>query len=97
MSLNERPVFRRILTPWYDSDTTCLVVVAVMGAALVFGLAGILTVFEIQSYRRFAWIPLLVSLLSGGVLVSTTTRMTIRHVQRRKEKLLMPETQKSME
>ncbi|MGD9973999.1 MAG: hypothetical protein AB7S77_13140 [Desulfatirhabdiaceae bacterium] len=97
MSLNARPVFRRILTPWYDSDTTCLVVVAAMGAALVFGLAGMLTVFEIQSYRRFAWIPLLVSLLSGGVLVSTTIRMIIRHVQRRKEKLLMPETQKSME
>lgn len=93
MSLDPNPVFRRVISPWYDSDMVCLVFVALMGATLVFGLAGIQTVFEIQTHYRFIWIPLLVSLLSGVVLVSISSRLIMRYILRRKENVLMSHTQ----
>jgi hypothetical protein len=87
--MNPRPVFRKTISPWYDSDAACLVAVAAMGGVFLFGLTGILTAWETPGFARFWWIPLILCILSGPVLVSISFRLFHRQFQKRKENMLL--------
>ncbi len=88
--MDSRPVFRKTIAPWYDSDAACLVITAAMGGVFLFGLTGMQTAWENPVFVQFLWIPLLISLLSAIVLVSTGFRLFLRQLHKRKENMLLP-------
>lgn len=82
MRIDQNPVFRRVMIPWYDSETMCLVVIIIMFLTFLFGIAGISVTGENPRYHSYMWIALLIAVLSSGVIVSTTIRLIKRYVGR---------------
>ena len=82
MVLDQNPVFRRIIVPWYDSETLCLVVIIIMLLVFLFGIAGISVAGEDPEYHSYRWIAILITILSGGVILSTTVRLIKRYAGR---------------
>ncbi len=78
MRFDEKPIFRKIIVPWYDSETTCLLLILFMVLVFLFGIAGLSVSSEIVEYNDFIWVPILLILLSGWVVVSTMIRLIKR-------------------
>lgn len=79
----EKTVYRKPLPPWYDSDVCCLVQILAMGAVFAFSLAGIFLVRETPQYHAHLWVPAVLAVLSGGLIISTAVRMFLRKYFRR--------------
>ena len=79
MRLDQNPVYRKVIVPWYDSEIACLVVIAVMFIVFLFGFIGISVASETAEYRSLVWVPILVVTLSGAVILSTTIRLIRRY------------------
>ncbi len=78
MRFDEKPIFRKIIVPWYDSETACLLLILFMVLVFLFGIAGLSVSSEIIEYNDFIWVPILLILLSGWVVVSTMIRLIKR-------------------
>ncbi len=78
MRFDEKPIFRKIIVPWYDSETICLLLILFMVLVFLFGIAGLSVSSEIIEYNDFIWVPILLILLSGWVVVSTMIRLIKR-------------------
>jgi len=78
MRFDEKPIFRKIIVPWYDSETTCLLLILFMALVFLFVIAGLSVSSEIIEYNDFIWVPILLILLSGWVVVSTMIRLIKR-------------------
>jgi hypothetical protein len=53
-----------------------------MSVVLVFSLFGIAAAREVPAYRGYFWVPLLLAMMSAGVLVSTIVRLVRRNTNR---------------
>ena len=82
MGTERTPLFRNVIVPWYDADTVCYAVVAVMVVVFLFSVLGIAAAREVPAYRGYTWVPLLLALMSAGVLVSTIVRLVRRNTNR---------------
>ena len=82
MRTGRAPLFRNVIVPWYDADTVCYGIIVLMAAILIFSFFGIAAAREVSAYRGYIWVPLLLALLSAGVLVSTIIRLVRRHTNR---------------
>jgi uncharacterized sodium:solute symporter family permease YidK len=82
MQIDSHPVFRKIITPWYDSRIACASVMVAMIGVMAFSLIGIRISLRHPGYQAYSWIPLLLILLSGFVIFSTAVRL-IRRRQKR--------------
>lgn len=82
MRLDQNPVFRKPIVPWYDSETACLIVIIGMFLVFVFASAGVAVAREQVHYRAHLWVPALLMLLSSAVIISTTLRLINRYAQR---------------
>ena len=78
MLYDQNPVHRKLITPWYDSRTVCLVVILSMLLVFLFALVGFFLAWENSLYREMIWLPALLALLSGIVILSTTVRLIKR-------------------
>jgi len=74
MLYDQNPVHRKLITPWYDSRTVCLVVILSMLLVFLFALVGVYFAWENTLYREMIWLPALLALLSGIVILSTIVR-----------------------
>ena len=82
MGADRTPLFRNVIVPWYDADSVCYTIMAVMAAVLVFSAVGVAAAREVPEYRLYTWVPLLLALMSTGVLVSTIVRLVRRNTNR---------------
>ena len=82
MLYDQNPVHRKLITPWYDSRTVCLVVILSMLLVFLFALVGVFLAWENSLYREMVWLPTLLALLSGIVILSTTVRLIKRWKRR---------------
>jgi membrane protein YdbS with pleckstrin-like domain len=82
MLYDQNPVHRKLITPWYDSRAVCLVVILSMLLVLLFALVGVYFAWENTLYREMIWLPALLALLSGIVILSTTVRLVKRRKHR---------------
>ena len=82
MLYDQNPVHRKLITPWYDSRTVCLVVILSMLLVFLFALVGVFLAWENSLYREMVWLPALLALLSGIVILSTTVRLIKRWKRR---------------
>jgi uncharacterized membrane protein len=78
MRLTQNPLFRRTITPWYDSNAACIVVLMFTLLVAVFSFVGIDVAENDPAYRAYVWLPLLLLLLSLAVLASTLIRLVQR-------------------
>jgi len=85
MRLDQHPVFRRAIIAWYDSETVCLLVIILMSFTFWIGFAGILTAREKIEYYDFVWVPVIIVLLSGCVIIATAIRLIKRNISRLQE------------
>jgi hypothetical protein len=82
MRLDQNPVFRKTIIPWYDSEAVCIGVIVLMLIVFLFGVVGISVSREHAEYHGYTWIAVLLVILSGGVIFSTIIRLIKRHARR---------------
>jgi uncharacterized membrane protein YhaH (DUF805 family) len=83
MRLDPLPLFRRTITPWYDSDAACYLSTAIMVVVVCFGIQGISVALGNPEYRPHMWMPMTVTLLSAAVFLSITYRVVRRRLHER--------------
>jgi hypothetical protein len=74
---------RKTITPWYDSEAACLVMIILMFFVFMFGYIGLTLARETTIYRGHSWVPILLMSASGIIIVSITIRLTKRYIIRR--------------
>lgn len=82
MKLDQNPVFRKIIVPWYDSAPVCWVLIVTMIVVFLFGISGIDVIQKSPEYRNHIWVPLMLIILSGLVGISTFLRLSRRYFHR---------------
>jgi len=82
MRLDQKPLFKKIIVPWYETERACFFVIVAMFLVFLFGFAGISVVYEKTEYNDYIWAPVFLVVLSGAVIVSTTIRLIKRYIQR---------------
>jgi energy-coupling factor transporter transmembrane protein EcfT len=82
MRIDQNPVFRKSFIPWYDSETACIIVIILMIVVFLFGFAGISVVHENVKYQEEVWTAVLLVVMSGVVLFTTTVRLIKRYIRR---------------
>ena len=82
MRLDQNPVFRNVIVPWYDSETACLIVIIFMGIVVLFGFVGISVAQNNRIYQEHLWVPILLIVMSCSVILSIAIRLTKRYSQR---------------
>jgi hypothetical protein len=80
--MDRNPLFRKVIVPWYDSDTACYVFLLGMLLVLLFSIGGLVVARAHPMYRAHTWVPTLLVILSGSVLVSITVRLVRRYLSR---------------
>jgi hypothetical protein len=78
MKLDQSPLFRKIIVPWYDSEILCLVAIIILFAVMLLGIVGINVAKSTQQYHEYLWMPSLLAVLSGGVILSIVIRLVRR-------------------
>ena len=71
MRLDESPIFRKTIVPWYDADGICIAVMVGMALVVGFGAVGIAVARRVPAFHGHLWVPL--ALLAGGALVMLST------------------------
>ena len=79
MRYDQKPVYRKLIVPWYDSETVCVIVVVFMLLVFFFALAGISVASDKAEYHQHIWLPILLILLSSAVIISTVIRLVKRY------------------
>jgi hypothetical protein len=82
MRIDQNPLFRKTIIPWYDSEAVCIGVIVFMIIVFFFGIVGISVAQENAEYHGYVWIAVLLVVMSGWVIFSTTIRLIKRHVRR---------------
>ena len=76
MKFNREPVYRRSIYPWYDSELACIVTIVLASVVLFFGTVGISVALKTYEYHLYVWVPTLITILSGIVILSNMVRLT---------------------
>jgi hypothetical protein len=79
MSSNKIPVFRKAANPWYQSKMVYGLTITFMLFVLMFGLVGISVTREIDKYHDYLWVPVVLVVLSAGVMISAVIRLMRQH------------------
>ena len=86
MRQDQNPVFRKEIIPWYDSDPACFLMILFMLLVVLFGVAGISVARENVEYHGYAWVAVLLVVMSGAVIISSVVRLLKRYAHRFSEK-----------
>ncbi len=79
MRLDQNPVYRKVIVPWYDSEIACLVLIVILFVVFLFGFIGISVASESIFYGSSIWVPIVLVVLSGGIILSITIRLIRRY------------------
>jgi hypothetical protein len=79
MPLDQNPLFRKVIAPWYDTEKACFTIIILMLLVFLFGITGILEALEKTEYNEYIWVPVLLVAMSTWVIVSTSIRLIKRH------------------
>jgi hypothetical protein len=79
MPSNKISVFRKTAHSWYQSKMVYALTISFMVLVLLFGLVGISVTREIEQYHNYVWVPVVLVVLSTGVMISAIIRLIRRH------------------
>lgn len=71
--------YKKSIVPWYDSNFTCRLSMALSTIVLFFSIIGVKTALKIDAYRGFVKLPWLLVGLCLFLIISTGTRLIRRH------------------
>ncbi len=74
----KNPVFRKVIFPWYRSKTAYGITIAFMLFVFLFGLAGISVARTNTQFNGYIWVPIVLVVLSGGIITLTAIRLIKR-------------------
>ena len=89
MGVEKSTVHRKKTAPWYDSESACITLILFMFLVFWFSLLGVMEAFDTVEYIDFVWVPVLLMVMSGGVIASTIFRMIRRYTSEEKSVYLM--------
>lgn len=78
MRYDEKPIYRKLIVPWYDTQKICLFVIILMFLVFLFALTGVSTAGEFPEHRSKIWLPILLLVMSASVIISTAVRLIKR-------------------
>ncbi|MBF0467826.1 MAG: hypothetical protein HQK61_02920 [Desulfamplus sp.] len=81
MELDKSPFFRRIITPWYDSDPACWILISWALFVFVFALTGLGIAISTPLFDRYVWFPFMLASLTLVLIISVACRMIQRHIK----------------
>jgi uncharacterized integral membrane protein len=79
MRYDQKPIYRKLIVPWYDSETVCVIVIVFMLLVFFFSLAGVSVASENVEHHPHLWLPIILVLLSSAVIISTVIRLVKRY------------------
>jgi len=82
MPSEKNPVFRKPHIPWYESKTAYGITIAFMLVVFVVGVVGISVSREIEAYNRYVWVPSILVMLSGYLIVTNVIRLIRRYTSK---------------
>lgn len=82
MPTDKSPFFRKAIIPWYHSKKAYAAAIAFMLLIFLFGLAGISVARENLQFNGFVWVPIILVVLSGGIILFNIIRLIRRHAAR---------------
>ena len=89
MPSGKSPVFRKAIIPWYRSKTVCVLTIVFMLLVFLFGLAGLSVARGHEQYHEYIWVPLVLVVLSGGVIVINIIRLIRQNPSRKSFAILI--------
>ena len=81
--MDPKPVYRKVISPWYDAEPLCVWVIVLMLAVFLFACAGISVAGSHPFWSSSIWVPILLAGLSVWVLFTTSVRLIKRLMDRR--------------
>lgn len=78
MQLDQNPFFRKTITPWYDSNFACWVLIWSMVLVFCFAVGGVIVSGDDPRLAPHIWFPLLLAGLSGFLVVKVYVRLNNR-------------------
>lgn len=78
MQLDQNPFFRKAITPWYDSNFACWVLVVIMGFVFIFAVTGIFIASSVSGFTDHVWFPFFLAFLSLFLVVKIVVRIRRR-------------------
>ena len=82
MPSEKSPVFRKLVIPWYQSKTAYILTIAFMLVVFLVGLAGISVTRDFEAYNGYIWLPALLVILSGCLIVTNIMRLIRRYTSK---------------
>jgi len=79
MPLDQNPLFRKVIVPWYDAGKACFTVILFMLGIFLFGIVGIVEALEKIEYNEHVWVPVLLVAMSAWVIASISIRLIKRY------------------
>ncbi|MDQ1268761.1 MAG: hypothetical protein QG618_65 [Thermodesulfobacteriota bacterium] len=78
MQLDQNPFFRKTITPWYDSNFACWVLICSMFLVFCFAVSGVIVAGDDPKLVRHIWFPFMLAGFSGFLVVKVYVRLNIR-------------------
>jgi len=78
MQLNKNPFFRKPITPWYDSNYACWILIVCMILVFAFAFVGIFVGSMNPGFQEHVWFPSFLAFLSLFLVIKVTLRLKQR-------------------
>jgi hypothetical protein len=75
MRIDQNPLFRKVIVPWYDSKAACRAIIVCTLFTLLFGIVGIVAAKATEMYNDYIWVPVTLTVASAGVLIGAVMRL----------------------
>jgi uncharacterized membrane protein len=82
MPSEKSPVFRKPVIPWYQSKTAYSLTIVAMLIFFLVGLVGISVAREYEVYSSYIWVPALLVILSGCLVITNIIRLVRRYTSK---------------
>ena len=88
MCPDQSVVHRKVVVPWYDTEAVCFLTIVVLFLVFLFAVSGITVASEDPEFYRHVWLPVLLLVMTSGVMVSIAVRLVRRYVGRYQNRYL---------
>ena len=82
MPSEKSPVFRKPVIPWYQSKTAYILSIVFLLIVFLVGLSGISVSREVDEYNGYVWVPALLVILSGSLIITNIIRLVRRYTSK---------------
>ena len=81
--MDPKPIYRKAISPWYDSEPLCVWIIVLMLLVFLFACAGISVAGSHPFWGDYIWFPILLAGLSLWVLFTISVRLIKRMLEKR--------------